>query len=649
MFTESIQIVGMSATIGNLHDVATFLHAEVYTQDFRPVELKEYIKCEDGLYAVNWNAACPDEFLTLERKLSFSYCATTLASVDPDLIGGLVMEVIPQSSCLVFCPTKKNCENVAQLICSVLPKELLQHKKKEKAALYRALVGAGNGSLCPVLRKILPFGMAYHHSGLTADEKNLLQEAYQASTLCCLCCTSTLAAGVNLPAKRVILRSPYVGRDFINLSRYKQMIGRAGRAGFGETGESILICKTSEAQKVKQLLSSTMDEVTSSLHMNDGLGIQNLVLSAVGLGIATTKLTLQELMHYSLLSVQASRLSVDLHLEIDKILTKLIKQQALNTIDPKQSSPNTSIILDSESNITVHILDASESDMKRNQPVTPTHSKGGKCKRITEVRSETQLTISRLGKAAIKGCMQLSYAHMLYRDLVQAQSGLVLLSCLHLLYLVTPYDFTGQIKPNSAVYFFVYNRLDVKDLKTANVLGISEVRMARMVNGQTVKLGQERVLHRFYLTLMLYDLWNQRSVWDVANDYEVPRGVVQNLMTSAAAFSCCVLRFCEELKEFWAFKDLLVNFTQQLSHCCTAELLPLMDLPAVKRGRARQLYKAGYKTLQDVAKADAKQMVCSIDHMPKKVANQIIAAAKLLLKQKADSLREEAEEVLEGI
>jgi hypothetical protein len=44
---------------------------------------------------------------------------------------------------------------------------------------------------------------------------------------------------------------------------------------------------------------------------------------------------------------------------------------------------------------------------------------------------------------------------------------------------------------------------------------------------------------------MLYDLWNQRSVWDVANEYEVPRGVVQNLMTSAAAFSCCVLRFCE--------------------------------------------------------------------------------------------------------
>ena len=67
------------------------------------------------------------------------------------------------------------------------------------------------------------------------------------------------------------------------------------------------------------------------------------------------------------------------------------------------NSSNTSIILDSESNTTVHILDACESGMKQTQPVTPTDSKRGKCKRITEVRSETQLTVSRLGKAAIKG------------------------------------------------------------------------------------------------------------------------------------------------------------------------------------------------------------------------------------------------------
>jgi POLQ-like helicase len=51
-------------------------------------------------------------------------------------------------------------------IISFAFREILQHKKEEKKALYRALMSEGNGSVCPVLRKILPFGMAYHHSGI---------------------------------------------------------------------------------------------------------------------------------------------------------------------------------------------------------------------------------------------------------------------------------------------------------------------------------------------------------------------------------------------------------------------------------------------------------------------------------------------------
>lgn len=79
---------------------------------------------------------------------------------------------------------------------------------------------------------------------------------------------------MNLPAKRVILRKPYIGRDFINLSRYKQMVGRAGRAGFGETGESILICDNTDLPKVRKLLQSPMDEAVSSLHEGNGKGLR---------------------------------------------------------------------------------------------------------------------------------------------------------------------------------------------------------------------------------------------------------------------------------------------------------------------------------------------------------------------------------------
>lgn len=83
-------------------------------------------------------------------------------------------------------------------------REFLKHKKAEKDTLLGELKSSGNGSLCPVLQKTVPFGLAYHHSGLTSDERKLVEEAYSSGVLCLLTCTSTLAAGINLPARRFV-------------------------------------------------------------------------------------------------------------------------------------------------------------------------------------------------------------------------------------------------------------------------------------------------------------------------------------------------------------------------------------------------------------------------------------------------------------
>lgn len=71
------------------------------------------------------------------------------------------------------------------------------------------------------------------------EERDIIETCYRKGLLRILAATSTLAAGVNLPARRVIFRQPKIGRDFIDGTRYRQMAGRAGRTGIDSKGESV--------------------------------------------------------------------------------------------------------------------------------------------------------------------------------------------------------------------------------------------------------------------------------------------------------------------------------------------------------------------------------------------------------------------------
>ncbi|KFW78442.1 Helicase POLQ-like, partial [Phalacrocorax carbo] len=596
--SKNVQIIGMSATLNNVRDLQKFLQADYYTNNFRPVELKEYIKIRDTIYTVDSKT---EKGFTFSRLLNFKY-SSNLEKADPDHIIALVTEVIPKYSCLIFCPTKKNCENVASMVCKYLKKEFRAHKEKEKQDLIKNLKNIGNGSVCPVLKQTIPFGVAYHHSGLTNDERKSIEEAYSTGVLCLLACTATLAAGVNLPARRVILRAPYVANDFLKKNQYKQMIGRAGRAGIDSAGESILIVQEKDKHLVQDLVNSPLDNCYSNLLLELNKGMQSLLLSLVGLKIAVTHEEVNNFMCSTLLGVQQQLLSKG------KSLSEIVKDGLENLTE-----------------------------------------KGLLKGRVSEkdYNSKCTLTITPLGKATYKGSIDLAYCNLLYRELKKGLEGLILESNLHLLYLATPYDMTSNCSPDWMIYLRQFNQLSAAEQKVADIVGVPESFITKKASGQAIRKNVDSaVVNRLYLSFVLYTLLKETNVWSVSEKFNMSRGYVQNLLNAAASFASCVLHFCEELEEFWVYKALLTELTKQLTYCVKTELIPLMEVAGVLEARAKQLYNAGYKTLAHLANADPETLVRMIEHLSRRQAKQIVSSAKMLLSEKAEALQEEVEELL---
>ena len=123
-------------------------------------------------------------------------------------------------------PNKSNVRMKLQENIKMQPiKEVLEQLKRSPAGLD------------PSLAKSISFGVCYHHAGLSYDERDIIEGAFKQGTIKVLISTTTLSAGVNLPARRVIIRSPFSYRNqLLDTLIYRQMIGRAGRKGIDTEG-----------------------------------------------------------------------------------------------------------------------------------------------------------------------------------------------------------------------------------------------------------------------------------------------------------------------------------------------------------------------------------------------------------------------------
>ncbi|VDP24517.1 unnamed protein product, partial [Onchocerca flexuosa] len=180
------------------------------------VKLIEKVKIDNLLYTIH-----PEGKLEFEINLGEN--ASRLQNRDPDGLIHLLHDIVPRGSVLIFCPTKQNCEKVCKMISRLMPRYIREGKKTEKIAAIEAIKSEEDGKVSSLLELSIMNGVAYHHGGLTAEERKIIEEAFEVDGIInIICCTSTLAAGINLPVRRVIIKAPFVGKEPLRKAQYLQ-------------------------------------------------------------------------------------------------------------------------------------------------------------------------------------------------------------------------------------------------------------------------------------------------------------------------------------------------------------------------------------------------------------------------------------------
>jgi len=231
-----IQILALSATIKNVEELADWLKAQYVTTEWRPVTLKEGVLLHQEIQFKDGGAAKIGKHAR-----------------NPAL--NLAIHIVKSGGqALIFASTRKNAVSLAKKTAAELESFLSKPTKRSLNLLGDRILATGERTrIGELLADLVKHGAAFHHAGLGGGHRRLLEDAFREGKIKVLTATPTLAFGVNLPARMVIIhdyRRYEVGYGYypIAVLEYKQMAGRAGRPKYDNVGEAILIAKTDDEQ-----------------------------------------------------------------------------------------------------------------------------------------------------------------------------------------------------------------------------------------------------------------------------------------------------------------------------------------------------------------------------------------------------------------
>ncbi len=308
-----MQVIALSATIGNADEIARWLKAELVVSDWRPIELKEGVFFGNAI-----------NFVTSQREIKQKYRDSAISLAADTLIEG--------GQCLVFENSRKNAEGLASRTGTEISSLLSAEIKKKLNSIAAEVRESSEVDTARKLALCIENGSAFHHAGLISEQRKLIEDGFRAGIIKVIVATPTLAAGLNLPARRVVIKGyrrydANFGLTPIPVLEYKQMAGRAGRPRLDPYGESVLIARTYDEleELMQQYVLAKVEKIWSKLGSENAL--RTHILSTIATGFAGSMEQLLEFMGATFYSCQQEPWS--LRSVIEKIIDFLTDKKMI--------------------------------------------------------------------------------------------------------------------------------------------------------------------------------------------------------------------------------------------------------------------------------------------------------------------------------
>ncbi|MFG1461068.1 MAG: DEAD/DEAH box helicase [Thermoplasmataceae archaeon] len=253
------QILALSATISNPGEVCEWLDSNIVVSDFRPVNLRKGV---------------------LYQNKIFYYDGTVIDTNSKDIFGVLIRVLEEGGQTLIFVNSRKKSEELAEKISIFL---------KDNGYLRDETIEAEDDPYGERINSLIRTGVSFHHAGLSTNIRNQVEMLFKERRISTIVATPTLAAGVNLPARCVIVRDITRYQDgrsvYLSAREIFQMLGRAGRPGLDPYGEALIYAASPQSyEHAQDYMEMEVEPTMSSAGSQKHIRMNSLALVAMGIG-----------------------------------------------------------------------------------------------------------------------------------------------------------------------------------------------------------------------------------------------------------------------------------------------------------------------------------------------------------------------------